>query len=65
MFFRPKITLDKGLYSEAKAKSVELGYLSLDEYVTHLLERELRKSEGINEADALILKRLQGLGYIE
>jgi hypothetical protein len=65
MFLRPKIIIDEGLYRQAKAKSIELGYVSLDEYVTHLLERELRKYEGTNEADAMVLERLKGLGYIE
>jgi len=65
MFLRPKVTLDEGLYRQAKSKSIELGYTSLDEYVTHLLERELKKHDGPNEADEMILDRLRGLGYIE
>jgi hypothetical protein len=60
-----RITLDEGLYQQAKLRAAEMGYSSLEEYVTHVLERELKRIDGKNEADEVILERLRGLGYIE
>lgn len=64
--FGPKIKLDKALYERAKYVSEVAGYSSVDEFVAHVLERELKAVEGDEETpdDAQVLERLKGLGYL-
>jgi hypothetical protein len=64
MIFRCRIKLDDALYEKAKSRAEQLKYASVDEFVTHLLEQELRKAQnpGIDEQ---VIERLKGLGYIE
>lgn len=63
MFGGNRITLGPELMERVK-KAAELGgYASADEFVVHLLERELGKpGDGASEEE--IKKRLEGLGYI-
>ena len=62
----PKIKLDRNLYDRARQAAETGGYASLEEFVTHLIEKEL---EGHNteseDADQAVQDRLRGLGYIE
>jgi len=59
----PKIKLDKELYGRAK-KAAELGgYSSVDEFVLHVLEKELAQIDD-GASDEEIKKKLEGLGYI-
>jgi Arc/MetJ family transcription regulator len=61
-----RIKLDKGLEERAAAVAKELGYSSLEEFVTHLVERAVREREEQEEQDReAVEKRLRGLGYIE
>ena len=60
--FAPKLKLDPELHRRAQEKARELGYATLEEYVTHLLEREL--SALTPEQDAAVVERLKGLGYL-
>jgi hypothetical protein len=62
--FAPKIKLDKALYDRVVAMAQKAGYSSVDEFVTHVLERELSKIEGAG-SDEQVEERLRGLGYIE
>ena len=66
MFGSSKIKLDKDLIERCKKYAEEVGYSSVEEFVSHTLEKELRK-EGQNspEDDEQVTKRLKGLGYIE
>jgi metal-responsive CopG/Arc/MetJ family transcriptional regulator len=61
--FGPRIKLDKNLYAKVKEYAEIAGYSSVDEFVTHALEKEIAK---IGEADSEeeIKRRLKGLGYI-
>ncbi len=59
----PKINLDKELYEKAKKISDDLGYSSVDEFVTHVVEREVNPP-GMEGDDAAVVNRLKGLGYI-
>lgn len=61
--FEPKIKLDKALMARVKRYSDLAGYSSVDEFVTHVIEKELAKSEG-SESEEDIKKKLKGLGYI-
>jgi hypothetical protein len=63
MFKGSKIKLDKDLMERLQKASDLAGYSSVDEFVVHVLERELSKiDEGGSEEE--IKKRLEGLGYI-
>lgn len=63
MFGGNKIKLDKDLYERVKKVSELSGYASPDEFVAHLLEKELA---GLDDAstEEEIKKKLEGLGYI-
>ncbi len=62
--FGPKIKIERNLYEKAKAQAETAGYSSVEEFVTHLLEKEVAKQNEAEDEEAL-KKRLQGLGYIE
>jgi hypothetical protein len=60
----PKIKIEKQLYQKIKEHAESAGYSSLEEFVHHVLEREIRVSVD-DDNDPLIMDRLKGLGYIE
>jgi len=59
-----KIKIDKNLFARVKKVSEVAGYSSIEEFVTHIIEKELAKYED-GEADEKVASRLRGLGYIE
>ena len=62
-----KIKLDSDLYDRAKKISETAGYSSVDEFVVHVLEKELRNitgGDGEPEDEEKLRERLKGLGYI-
>jgi metal-responsive CopG/Arc/MetJ family transcriptional regulator len=61
--FGPKIKLDKDLFERVSKVAKLSGYSSADEFVTHVLEKELANLEDA-ESDEEIKKKLEGLGYI-
>ena len=63
MFGGGKIKLDKALMARVKRYSDIAGYSSVEEFITHALEKELSKLEGAESREE-IEKRLRGLGYI-
>ena len=61
--FGPKIKIGKGLYARVKQTAELSGYTTVDEFVIHVLEKEIAKADqGDNEEK--IKDRLKGLGYI-
>ncbi|HYK89363.1 MAG TPA: hypothetical protein VE398_11365 [Acidobacteriota bacterium] len=61
-----KLQLDVGLIDRCRKHAEESGYSSVEEFITHVLERELRKQEEPSaEEEEEVMKRLKGLGYIE
>ena len=58
-----KIKLDKDLLKRVKRFADIAGYSSVEEFITHALEKELAKLED-SESEEEIKKKLQGLGYI-
>jgi metal-responsive CopG/Arc/MetJ family transcriptional regulator len=58
-----KIKLEKDLIERIKRVSEVAGYASHEEFITHVLERELAQFEG-DESDEDITEKLRGLGYI-
>ena len=61
--FGSGIKLDKTLLAKVKRYSDLAGYSSADEFVAHVLEKELAKFEG-SDSEEDIKKKLKGLGYI-
>ncbi|MFH2053612.1 MAG: hypothetical protein ABIK96_14195 [bacterium] len=59
-----KIKLDKELLARVKRCAEIAGYASADEFVRHVLEREIAKFEEGGSSEDEIRKRMQGLGYI-
>ena len=61
-----KIKIDSHLYDRVKKVWELAGYASPDEFILHIIERELAKLEsGEGEDDPKVIERLKGLGYIE
>lgn len=58
-----KIKLEKELYERVKKFSEIAGYASVEEFVTHVLEKELSSIDE-SESEDEVKKRLQGLGYL-
>jgi metal-responsive CopG/Arc/MetJ family transcriptional regulator len=61
--FGSKVKLDRDLLARVRRYSDIAGYSSVDEFITHALEKELAQLEEADSEDE-IRKRLQGLGYI-
>jgi len=62
--FSGKIRIDKKLLKRAQELAEIAGYSSIDEFVTHLIERELSRLEQSDSGDEEVKKRLRGLGYL-
>ena len=62
--FSPKIKIDKALYERVADVAKKGGYSSTDEFIVHVLEKELKQFEGA-DTDEQVEERLRGLGYIE
>lgn len=58
-----KIKLDKDLLDKVRKFAALSGYSSVEEFVTHLLEKEIGRVEDADSEDE-IKKKLKGLGYI-
>ncbi len=58
-----KIKVDKDLLERIKKISEVAGYASHEEFVHHVLERELAQFEDA-QSDDDITEKLRGLGYI-
>ena len=59
-----KIKLDKALYERVVSCAEKAGYSSPEEFIVHVLEREVAALEEIKD-DPRVEERLRGLGYIE
>ncbi len=58
-----KIKLEKDLFERVKKATKLAGYASTDEFVAHVLEKELGSLDDAGSEEE-IKKRLEGLGYI-
>jgi hypothetical protein len=59
-----KIKIDSGLYDRAQRAAQVAGYSSVDEFIAHCVENELKKLK-VDEAESQVADQLRGLGYIE
>jgi hypothetical protein len=63
--FGTKIKLDGDLLQRCKKYAQEVGYSSVEVFISHTLEKELRnKEKRISEDEKEVIERLKGLGYI-
>ena len=64
--FGSSVKIDADLLKRCKQHAQDAGYSSVEEFVAHVLERELKSKQEESEKDQEeIARRLQGLGYIE
>ncbi len=59
-----KIKIDSNLYDRVKKAAEKVGYSNVEEFITHIIEKELAKIEAADD-DATVTDRLRGLGYID
>jgi len=59
-----KIKIDENLYERVKNIAEKAGYATPEEFVIHVIEKELSVLESA-DSDAEVTERLRGLGYIE
>jgi len=63
MFGSSRVKLDKGLIERVKRYAEIAGYSSVEEFITHALEKEIKQFDDAGSEEE-IKKRLKGLGYI-
>ncbi len=59
-----KINIENALYDRAKKAADTAGYSSIEEFIAHCIDNELKKLEA-DVAEDQVSKQLRGLGYIE
>jgi hypothetical protein len=62
--FGDTIKLDKELMARVRKCSEAAGYSSPQEFVQHIVERELAKIEDAGSTEDIV-KRMKGLGYLD
>jgi hypothetical protein len=62
--FEPVIKVNKDLWIKIKRCADAAGYSSPQEFVQHVLERELARLDQAQSKEELI-EKLKGLGYLE
>jgi hypothetical protein len=56
--------MEAGLLDRAKRAAAAAGYSSVEEFVAHCVENELKKIE-TDQAESQVADQLRGLGYLE
>ena len=59
-----KLKIDSNLFDRVKKAAETAGYSSTEEFITHIIEKELAKHE-TTAADKKVAEQLRGLGYID
>jgi hypothetical protein len=59
-----KIELDKALWARVQVHAASAGYSSSEEFLQHLIERELAKSAEPISSEAAA-REIRGVGYID
>lgn len=59
-----KIKIESSLYDRVKKIADHAGYASADEFIVHMIEKELAKVESAGSPEE-VTERLRGLGYLE
>jgi hypothetical protein len=61
--FGSRVKLDKALIVRVKRYADLAGYSSVEEFITHAIEKEIARFEG-SESEQELKDKLKGLGYI-
>jgi metal-responsive CopG/Arc/MetJ family transcriptional regulator len=61
--FGNRVKLDKALLAKIKRYADLAGYSSVEEFITHALEKEIAELEQ-SDTEQELKKKLKGLGYI-
>lgn len=59
-----KVKIDGKLFERVKDAAESAGYSSAEEFITHIIEKELAKYE-TTDTDEKVADKLRGLGYIK
>jgi metal-responsive CopG/Arc/MetJ family transcriptional regulator len=59
-----KVKIDGKLFGRVKDAAEAAGYSSVEEFITHIIEKELAKNE-TTDSDEKVADKLRGLGYIQ
>ena len=59
-----KLTIDPNLYDRAKQAAQAAGYSSVEEFVSHCIETEIKRMK-IESAESQVADQLRGLGYLK
>jgi hypothetical protein len=59
-----KIKIESGLLERARRVAAVAGYSSVEEFIAHCVENELKKHEA-DKVEGQVADQLRGLGYIE
>jgi hypothetical protein len=59
-----KIKIESGLLERARRAAAAAGYSSVEEFVAHCIEKELKGLKA-DEVETQVADQLRGLGYIE
>jgi hypothetical protein len=59
-----KLKIESELYDRAKQAAQAAGYSSVDEFVVHCIESEIKRLK-IQQAETQVSDQLRGLGYIQ
>lgn len=62
--FGDSIKLDRNLMARVRKVSEAAGYSSPQEFIQHIIERELAKIEDDGSAEDIV-RRMKGLGYLD
>jgi hypothetical protein len=62
--FGPSVKVKKELWDRIRTCAEAAGYSSPEEFVQHVLEREVSKLED-TQSDEEIARKLKGLGYLK
>ena len=60
-----KIELDSALLARVQSYAAEAGYSSPEEFVQHLIEKELAKVPEKGDSDEEAARKLKGIGYLD
>ena len=64
MFGGNKVKINKDILERGKKCAEIAGYGSVEEFIEHVLEKELKGIEDAGTSDDAITESLKGLGYI-
>jgi hypothetical protein len=59
-----KVKIESSLFERAKRAASTAGYSSVEEFIAHCIENEVKKLE-VDEVEKQVSDQLRGLGYIE